>query len=416
MSKEIQPVIYPRDKHSISRNNIDTDALKIMYRLSRNGFKAYLVGGGVRDVLLGKRPKDFDIATDATPRQVKSLFRNCRIIGRRFKLAHIFFEQHKIIEVSTFRDASTSPELEDEQKGLPIQDNKFGTAATDAVRRDLSINALFYDISTFSIIDYVGGMEDLRKGIIRVIGDPDVRFAEDPVRLLRVVRHAARNGFSIDKTCLESLKKNKELILKSSPVRVYEEFKKDISSGYFLPIIRLLAKTGLLNLLLPELDLENGALLQDGAHLPICFERLDELIQQGEEIPAHVTFALMVLHMPREGEPLYIDIFDRYNDKAELKDHIKESFAKLSVPRKERERIEGILMDWISICDCSKKSSHHLPHSLTGDRLVDIALLYRLVQGEDEDDEILSMLVHKLEKRSRQRESHPRRSHHRRQR
>lgn len=407
-SSTLTPKIYPRDEHNISRNNLDPDAVKIMYRLSRNGFKAYLVGGGVRDVLLGKKPKDFDIATDATPRQVKSLFRNCRIIGRRFKLAHIFFQNQKIIEVSTFRDASTSPELEDESqpegKALVFRDNKFGTASTDAIRRDLTINALFYDISTFSIIDYIGGMEDLKKGIIRVIGDPDVRFAEDPVRLLRVVRHAGRNGFAIEKNCLESLKRNKELIKQSSQVRVYEEVKKDLSSGTFLPILRLMAKTDLLSLLLPSLLIHEGALLQEGAHLPICLERLDSFVRKGEQVLSHIIFALLMLHVPREGEPLFVDVFDRYETKDEIKDHCKEVFSNLSVPRKERERIEYLLTDWISLCELSQENAEELPDMITGTRREDLISLYRLIQGEDKDDPILGVLRDASERRARRKD------------
>ncbi|MCB0309961.1 MAG: polynucleotide adenylyltransferase PcnB, partial [Bdellovibrionales bacterium] len=193
----MSPTIYSRSQHNISRSAIDKDALKIMYRLLRHNYEAFLVGGGVRDLLLEKEPKDFDISTDATPNQIRSLFRNCRIIGRRFKLAHIYFRGGKIIEVSTFRDESAPIDVQDDEElrryGRDVKrDNRYGTAETDAFRRDITINGLFYDLSNFSVIDYVGGMSDLRAKIIRVIGNPDERFQEDPVRMLRVIRHAAR--------------------------------------------------------------------------------------------------------------------------------------------------------------------------------------------------------------------------------
>ena len=226
----LEPKIYPRTDHTLSRSKIDPDALSIMYRLSRGGYKAYLVGGGVRDVLLNKRPKDFDIATDATPRQVKALFRNSRVIGRRFKLVHVYFAHGKNIEVSTFRDNFIPQEEEEsdsESDKAPVSsDNIFGTEATDALRRDITINALFYDGVSRSIIDYIGGIEDLRRGIIRVIGDPTERFIEDPVRLIRVVRHAARTGFAIEEKCRVAIQKNIALLKKASQVRVFEEIKR----------------------------------------------------------------------------------------------------------------------------------------------------------------------------------------------
>ena len=176
------PRILPRPEHNVSRKDIDDDALKVLYRLKNAGFLGYLVGGGVRDLLLARKPKDFDISTDAHPPQVKKLFRNCFIIGRRFRLCHVRFGR-KVIEVSTFR-RQAEPE---EGETLIRRDNTFGTPEEDAFRRDFTVNALFYDVATFSIIDYVGGLEDVQQKVIRTIGDPVVRFREDPVRMLRAV-------------------------------------------------------------------------------------------------------------------------------------------------------------------------------------------------------------------------------------
>src|SRR5438876_9543299 len=212
----VEPRIVPRDEHPISRRDIDPDALKVLYRLRQFSHTAYLVGGSVRDLLLARRPKDFDIGTSAHPSQVKKLFRNCWIIGRRFRLAHVKFGQ-KVIEVATFRRQVALGE-EVVQDGVPApdpmmfegehlihRDNIFGTPEEDAFRRDFTINALFYDIATFSVIDYVDGLEDLRATVVRSIGDPEVRFKEDPVRMLRAIALAARLDFTIDQPIVEAI-------------------------------------------------------------------------------------------------------------------------------------------------------------------------------------------------------------------
>jgi poly(A) polymerase len=214
MPDVVAPRIVRREEHSVSRRDIDPDALKVLYRLRQYDHVAYLVGGSVRDLLLGRRPKDFDVGTSAHPYQVKKLFRNCWIIGRRFRLAHVKFGM-KVIEVATFRrqvvageevvaDGVPAPDpTTPEGEQLIHHDNTFGTPEEDAFRRDFTINALFYDIATFSVIDYVGGLEDLRAGIVRSIGDPDVRLNEDPVRMLRAIAIAARLDFTIEPSLLD---------------------------------------------------------------------------------------------------------------------------------------------------------------------------------------------------------------------
>lgn len=189
-------IVKRRDEHGISRRNIDPDALRVLYRLSDCGFLSYLVGGGVRDLLLGRKPKDFDVSTSAHPNQIKRLFRNCFLIGRRFRLAHVKFGQ-KVIETSTFRKQTvTEGDPNDPAADLHIhRDNTYGTPEEDARRRDFTVNGLFYDIKTFAVIDHVGGLADLDRKIIRCIGDPNIRFREDPVRMIRAVRFAARLGF-----------------------------------------------------------------------------------------------------------------------------------------------------------------------------------------------------------------------------
>ena len=279
----VEPTIVPRSSHTISRRQIDPDALKVLYRLHDHNYIAYLVGGSVRDLLLDRRPKDFDIGTSAHPHQVKKLFRNCWIIGRRFRLAHVKFGT-KTIEVATFRrqvDAASTPEVElaevesadvvapdeplvSDEAPVPAgrrrpdrliyRDNTYGTPEEDAFRRDFTVNALFYDIATFSIIDYVGGLQDLHSRLIRCIGDPDVRFLEDPVRMLRAVVLAARLEFTIDEPILESIAVHRHEIARSAAARLLEEYFKILRSGHAGVAFRQLHATGLLRTITPELD------------------------------------------------------------------------------------------------------------------------------------------------------------------
>jgi poly(A) polymerase len=286
----VEPTIVPRAAHTISRRDIDSGALKVLYQLHEHNYVAYLVGGSVRDLLLGRRPKDFDIGTSAHPHQVKKLFRNCWIIGRRFRLAHVKFGP-KTIEVATFRRLVEASELtpEIEAAALPSdegaavgdgegssngdrtehhqdrgrdrveatrlihRDNTYGTPEEDAFRRDFTVNALFYDIGTFAIIDYVGGLEDLESRLIRCIGDPSVRFVEDPVRMLRAVVLAARLEFTIDEPILDAIKVHRHEIARSAPARLMEEFYKILRSGHAEEAMRQLRATGLMKEITSEL-------------------------------------------------------------------------------------------------------------------------------------------------------------------
>ena len=260
-----EPVIVPRAEHPISRRDIDADALKVLYRLQESGYTAYLVGGSVRDLLLSRRPKDFDIGTSAHPYQVKKLFRNCWIIGRRFRLAHVRFGM-KAIEVATFRknipagseaepaEAPPSPHATDAADLLIKHDNTFGTPEEDAFRRDFTINALFYDIANFSIIDYVGGLKDLKDGLLRCIGDPNDRFQEDPVRMLRAIVMASRLGFRIDEPVIKAIAKHRQLMATASPARLIEEYYKILRSGAAEVTFRALVEHRLLEPVTPEIQ------------------------------------------------------------------------------------------------------------------------------------------------------------------
>lgn len=230
--------IVPRDRHSISRKDISENALKVLYRLNKAGYEAYLVGGGVRDLLLGKKPKDFDVTTNATPEQMRKLFRNCRLVGRRFRLAHVMFGP-EIIEVATFRGHHEAEQPTDDrntsqrgQNGMLLRDNIFGSIEDDAQRRDLTINSLYYSVADFTVRDYVGGLQDLQQGIIRLIGVPETRYREDPVRMLRVVRFAAKLDMSVAAETAEPIPRLATLLHDIPPARLFEETLKLLQAGY----------------------------------------------------------------------------------------------------------------------------------------------------------------------------------------
>ena len=246
------PRIIPRPKHSISRKNIEPEALKVLYRLKDHGYLAYLVGGSVRDLLLGKKPKDFDIGTDATPEEIRRLFRYSRIIGKRFRLVHVYFRGGKIIEVSTFRRQIELDDREAMREGLGPE-SIFGTPKEDAFRRDLTINGLFYNIADFSVIDYVGGIDDLKAGIIRTIGDPERRFIRDPVRMLRAIRHAARTGFRIDQVTWEAILDHGSKIRLCAIPRVRDEWLKDLRSGFSASWAKLMLDSNMFQHVFPRL-------------------------------------------------------------------------------------------------------------------------------------------------------------------
>ena len=246
-------VIRKRESHNISRKNIDPDALRVLYRLSDAGFIAYLVGGSVRDMLIGRQPKDFDISTDAHPGQIRKLFRNCYLVGKRFRLAHILFGR-KVIETSTFRKPPQADSADENVPGGLYQheDNTFGTPEEDASRRDFTINGLFYDIRTFSVIDYVGGLRDIERRVLRSIGDPNIRFREDPVRMMRAVRFAARLDFRMDWSCRRAIRRHYGEIVKASTPRLLEEIMRIFGHKCSSAAFRLLWEHRLMSVLLPE--------------------------------------------------------------------------------------------------------------------------------------------------------------------
>src|SRR3989440_4508370 len=299
------PTRFDRDAApEIPEDRLDPDAVKVVRRLRRAGFTAYLVGGCVRDLLLGMRPKDFDVATSAHPNEVKATFRNSRLIGRRFRLAHVFFRGGKIIEVSTFRK-SPLDELADLPPDLRIRhDNVFGNAEEDARRRDFTINALFYDVDEGRVVDHVGGKADLAQRLVHTIGNPDVRMREDPVRILRAIRFAAKCGLRIEPRTLAAMKKHVAEIPRCAPPRVLEEVLKLLRSGASRRSFELLRDVGALRVLLPPVaeHLERSGPEAAERHLR-ALDALDAHVRVGEIPSDAVLLAALLAPLPRSGAP-----------------------------------------------------------------------------------------------------------------
>jgi len=350
------PKIVPRPEHVLSRKLIDPEALKVLYRLNQSKYTAYLVGGSVRDLLLGRKPKDFDIGTSAQPYEVKKLFRNCWIIGRRFRLAHVRFGE-KTIEVATFRrqvsaeEAADSPlqtlappesdvaapELEDARDRLIHRDNTFGTPEQDAFRRDFTINALFYDIETFSIIDYTGGLDDLQKRVVRCIGVPEERFQEDPVRMMRAVAMAARLNFTIDPPIEAAIAAHRSDIARSAPARLIEEFYKLLRSGAAERAFRMLAEHKLLEPISEELQEHAGdALWQSLGALDAYRNRVDSA---PEALTTPILLASLLMPIPPAARAVTHP--PRWTD--DMKKEPRISLGLLPLARRDIERLRQIL-------------------------------------------------------------------------
>ncbi|MBL8685284.1 MAG: CCA tRNA nucleotidyltransferase [Myxococcales bacterium] len=346
----------------ISERRIDPDAAKVVRRLTRYGYQAYLVGGCVRDLLLGRTPKDFDVATSARPNDVKALFRNCRIIGRRFRLAHILFGGSKVIEVATFRrdpnlEIETSEWTEEEGDSavpgaatrvqtraksrdedlLIVRDNVFGDPHEDAVRRDFTMNALFYDLDRQEIVDYVGGLDEIERRVIRTIGEPDVRFREDPVRILRAIKFAARLDLGIEPDVYDAMIVHREDLLRAARPRLLEELFRLLRGGAARRSFWIAWETGVLSVLLPELS----SYLDDDAKFRTRLWRrlalVDTRIAGGMSIPDPVLFATLL------QEPVEEAIEGERDALIAVGDALAETIDRLAVPRRLVDRLRSIL-------------------------------------------------------------------------
>jgi poly(A) polymerase len=303
----IEPQIIPRASHNVSRAEISDSALKVLYRLHNAGFQAFLVGGSVRDALLGLHPKDFDIATDAHPEEIKALFGNCRLIGRRFRLAHVRFGR-EIIEVATFRAAATlenDPDVAHDLEGRILRDNVYGKIEEDVWRRDFTCNALYYNIADFSIWDYVGGVEDIRKKRLVLIGDAGQRLREDPVRMLRAVRFAAKLGFHIDASVANAIADRRSLLRNVPPARLFDEFLKLFQAGHAARTFALLREHLLFEELFPETQEE---LDRDETFLRFvttALESTDRRVTEGQSItPMFLLGVFLWAPVQRQAERL----------------------------------------------------------------------------------------------------------------
>jgi poly(A) polymerase len=293
------PNIIPRSDHNVSRANISHNAVKVLYRLNKAGYQAFLVGGGVRDLLLGLHPKDFDIATDARPEQIRALFGNCRLIGRRFRLAHVRFGR-EIIEVVTFRAAANveHKHREHADSGRILRDNVYGTIEEDIWRRDFTVNALYYSIDDFSVWDYTSGMEDVSKRVLRLIGDPDMRYREDPVRMLRAARLAAKLNFTITAETAAPIRSLGKLLRDVPPARLFDETLKLFHAGHALHSLELLNQYDLLQYLFPHtaesLRAESGG--KALAFLQAGLANTDRRIKQELPVTPMFLYAVLLWH------------------------------------------------------------------------------------------------------------------------
>jgi poly(A) polymerase len=344
---------------AIAKEQIDVDAQKVIRHLVRNGYQAYLVGGCVRDLLLGRTPKDFDVATSATPSEVRELFRNCRIIGRRFRLAHVVFGR-KIIETATFRANPREEEGESGEGAADVyihRDNVFGTAEEDARRRDFTMNGLFYDVEPQTVIDYVGGLADIKQRSVRTIGDPNIRFREDPVRLLRAVKFAARLGFDIEDQTYRAMITHRGDLQKSAVPRVLEEIYRLLRGGAAVESLVLLREIGLLGELLPEIA---GRLQSHPETLEPYLHEVDAGVAAGE-LPS--SGLLLVLLFVPELQPL-LEEDARVRDPAAFVDEVLGALcARLRVARRDVERAKLLLLAQRRLLQVRKKGGR-LPSGL----------------------------------------------------
>jgi poly(A) polymerase len=338
----MQPNIIKRDQHPVSRTQMSQEVLKVLYRLQRTGHLAYLCGGGVRDLLLGREIDDYDVATDAEPRRLKEVFGNCRLVGRRFRIAHIMFRGGKIIEVSTFRKQGEeeSSEEDDGNSLLIRRDNTFGSPADDAFRRDFTINALYYNVADFSIIDYVGGRKDLKSRLIRAIGDPNIRFQEDPIRILRGIRLAATLDFKVEESTWEAMKRQRYRILECAVSRIREEVMKILRRDPSHSGFDLLVRAGILEVVFPKLEefrlanIENkttgeGPIFQ---HLAV----LEDLRAKGVELSDPVLLATLTEAPVRQ---LLETLPPDHDVGKSLHEYLEANFKPLAFPRVVRSKV-----------------------------------------------------------------------------
>ncbi|PHR84608.1 MAG: poly(A) polymerase [Colwellia sp.] len=351
-----QPIVLSRSQHPVSRQLLSPSALKVLYRLNKGGYDAYLVGGGVRDILLGLKPKDFDIATNATPDEIKALFRNCRLIGRRFRLAHIVFGR-EIIEVATFRghhDNATEQEKsckktsKQSEHGMLLRDNIYGTIDEDAERRDFTINALYYSTKDFKVYDFANGIKDIEDKIIRLIGDPETRYREDPVRMLRAIRFATKLDMQISPETSAPIKELSTLMANIPAARMFEEFLKLFIAGKAVANYEQLRSYNLFTYFFPAVEQElnnNNQLLE--RFIMLAMENTDNRINNEQRVTPAFLFAAMLWY-PLQKHIQQININNQLAPQdaffAALSEIMPEQQRSIAIPK----RFQGVMKDiWI---------------------------------------------------------------------
>jgi len=377
------PKRIPRSAHCISRKHISPNALHVLYRLKNAGYTACLVGGGVRDLLLGRVPKDFDVVTDANPNQVRSLFRNARIIGRRFKIVHVLFKS-EVIEVSTFRGKMNNNTLISKE-GRILRDNVYGGMDDDVWRRDFTCNALYYDISDFSIIDYTGGLEDVQQGRLRLIGDPETRYREDPVRMLRAARFRAKLGFQLDPMTEEPIARLGGLLAFIPPARLFDESLKLFQSGHALASFEALRDLDLFKWLFPELD----------KHLSEPTGRVDRLVRTvlaetdkriKEDLGVNPAFLFAVLHWESVRKRLEKLVHQRVapQDALEyaMEETIKTAITRVAIPRRFIDTMRDIWRLQLKLSGSKQGAGQHALMTHGGFRAALNMLCMRAKSGE----------------------------------
>ncbi len=399
LSRGLKPTIIPRSAHSISRVEISDNALKVLYRLNKAGYQAFLVGGGVRDLLIGLKPKDFDICTDATPEQVQGLFRNCRLVGRRFRLAHILFGRD-VVEVATFRGhhAPVERDADDDderpakaagkrhESGLILRDNVYGSIEEDAERRDFTVNALYYNIADFSVWDFANGVEALKARQLELIGVPSDRYREDPVRMLRAVRFATKLAMSIAPSAAKPINELAPLLAQIPPARLFEEFQKLFMTGFALENYRMLRQFGLFQQLFPQLAklfTHNGK-GSDERLIEAAFANTDARVHNDQRItPAFLFAALLwpvMQHRIREltgqGGLSYADALN-----VAMSDVLDEQQRSVALPRRFSAVVREI---WLMQYRLPKRSGTRAEKLVTDPRFraaYDFLLLRGAIEG-----------------------------------
>lgn len=383
-------IVLKRSEHPISRRQIDSGALRVLSRLYRAGHTAYLVGGSVRDLFLERTPKDFDVVTSARPTQVRKLFRNCRLIGRRFRLAHVHFSGSEIVEVATFR---CQPEGGDNDSDLLVTaDNRFGSPEEDAYRRDFTINGLFYNVADFSVIDYVGGVRDIEKRVIRTINDPWTRFQEDPVRMIRAIKFASKLGFTIEDKTWKALQESAPAISKSPPPRVQEEIARLLEEGASSAAIELLYESGLLEHIEPHLHNylthpeRASAWDPDGELIFDLLAEADRLASEGIKLPRSLHFALWLMPFV-----LSKGLFDAASPDSMVRREAERILPAVGIARRDLERVGQLLLAARRFRGALKKGKRAAPRAFLAKSYLEEALwLYEIfLEACQEDTEHL---------------------------